>query len=142
MEGQRSESHPYPTMSTLKSWQRQNSMKNLQSNAHCDLTCGRCTVEYMQPEVISTPSPPSPPSPITSEPTGSRYHHSPWLCGGGCCPAQSMRIHVHMYIQNLHTSNCTHTHTYIYVSICVAHAWRVIPTLPATPAQLMRPGIG
>ena len=27
-------------------------------------------------------------------------------------------------------------------AICVACAWYVIPTLPVTPAQLMRPGIG
>jgi len=36
-------------------------MKNLQRNAHCDLMCDRDTVEYMQLEVINTPSPPSPP---------------------------------------------------------------------------------
>ena len=44
---------------------------------------------------------------------------------------------------------CVYIHVHVHCdyeelrpAICVACAWRVMPTLPGTPAQLLRPGIG
>ena len=49
-----------------------------------------------------------------------------------------------MYIDmHVHVHVCTGHVLYIHVHVCDCEELRpVIPTLPITPAQLMRPGIG
>ena len=48
---------------------------------------------------------------------------------------------------SLHMASYLHSQVHVHgrsirPAICVVRAWRKTPTLPVTPAQLMRPGIG
>ena len=51
-------------------------------------------------------------------------------------------VHVQSVLR-VYSVQCVHVHDYedLRPAICVARTWCVIPTLPVTPAQLMRPGI-